>query len=275
VIPPTRSGSPIYAANQRKTFRSCLGRLLQTEFPQTFGPAVTRLFAEKIDELYDRCHLLRDRVRTGQILWLAVAANERPGRAKRIEDTRLVPVLLDLVTRQDIDDTVATHRRLATRQVKIVRLFRQAFEQGGVLSEADVALILHVEVCTVSRDVLDHERETGESVPRRGTLHDLGRSISHKAIICHKRLVLKKSTSEVAQETYHSPEEVEYYVQCLRRIQLCRDNGMSPDDIALATKHSRFLVREYLDLIEELQLPTLAEPDPPETTKNGRPQNAK
>lgn len=275
MIPVSHSRGQTYVANQRKTFRSCLGRFLQTEFPQTFGPAVTRLFAEKIDELYDRCHLLRDRVRTGQILWLAVAANERPGRSKRIEDTRLVPVVLDLVTRQDIDDTVATDRRLDTRQTKIVRLFRQAHEQGAVLSEADVALMLHVEARTVSRDVLDHERTTGESVPRRGTLHDLGRSISHKAVICHKRLVLKKSTSDVAQETYHSPEEVEYYVQCLRRIQLCRDNGMSPDDIALATKHSRFLVREYLDLIETLHLPSLTATEPPETHKNGRPQKAK
>jgi hypothetical protein len=105
-------------ANQRKTFRSCLTRLLQTEFPGTFGPAVTRLFAEKIDDLYDRCHLLRNRVRTGQILWLAVAANERPGRSKRIEDTRLVPVVLDLVNREDIDEAIATSRRRDTRQKK-------------------------------------------------------------------------------------------------------------------------------------------------------------
>ena len=40
----------------------------------------------------------------------------------------------------------------------------------------------------------------------------------------------QKPTSQVAQETFHSPQEVEYYVQCLRRIQLCRDNGMSAEE---------------------------------------------
>lgn len=275
MIPTPRTKGQNYATSQRKTFRSCLSQLLQTEFPGTFGPAITALFAEKIDELYDRCHLLRDRVKVGQVLWLAVAANERPGRAKRIENTRLVPVVLDLVTRQDIDDTVAANRRPETRTAKIVRLFRQAFDQGAVLSEADVAVILHLGDTTISQVVRDYERETGETVPRRGTIHDIGPSVTHKAIICYKRLVLKKSTREVAQETYHSPEEVERYVQCLRRIHLCRDKGMSPDDIAVATKHSAFLVREYLALIEELQLPPLGEPDTIAPAKPGQNPDAK
>src|SRR4051794_12279768 len=91
---------------------------------------------------------------------------------------------------------------------------------------------------TLSRLVLEHERETGEMVPRRGTIHDLGRSVSHKAIICYKHLVEHKPTSQVAQETFHSPEDVERYVQCLRRIQLCRDSGLSPEETAQATGHS-------------------------------------
>jgi hypothetical protein len=78
----------------------------------------------------------------------------------------------------------------------------------------------------------------------------MGRSVTHKAIICHKRLVEKKSTSQVAQETFHSPEEVEHYVQTFRRVQLCHDSGMA-----------KLLVREYLDLIEEFKLPPIANPN--------------
>ena len=51
---------------------------------------------------------------------------------------------------------------------------------------------------------MEYERASGESVPRRGTVHDMGRSITHKAIICYKRLVEQKPTSQVAQETFHS-----------------------------------------------------------------------
>ena len=68
----------------------------------------------------------------------------------------------------------------------------------------------------------------------------------------------QKPTSQVAQETCHSPGEVEYDVQCLRRIQLCRDSGMSPEEAAQATGHSLSLVQEYRELIQELRLPPLA-----------------
>jgi len=73
----------------------------------------------------------------------------------------------------------------------------------------------------------------------------------------HKRLVEQKPTSQVAEETFHSPDEVEYYVQCFRRVQLCRDSGMVKEDIARATGHSLSLVQEYLDLIDEYKLPPL------------------
>ena len=76
----------------------------------------------------------------GQVLWTAVAVDDPPSQNKRIEDTRLVPIVLDLVTAQDIDETRAKGMRSQTRRTKIVRLFRQAYEQGAVLSLADVSL---------------------------------------------------------------------------------------------------------------------------------------
>ena len=146
--------------------------------------------------------------------------------------------------------------------------YRQTYEQGGVLSYADVSLIAHIGMSAITEVLRAEQEATGLFVPCRGTIHDMGRSITHKAIICYKRLVEKKSTSEVAQETFHSAEEVEYYVQTLRRVQLCRDSGMALEEIAQATGHSRSLVREYLDLIEEFKLPPIANPagaDPGQT----------
>jgi hypothetical protein len=246
-----------YDASNRKTFKGALCHLLHTEFPGLFGPAVTRLFADKIDELYERFHPPRDRFKLGQLFWAGVAIDDPPSRNKRIEDTRLVPIVLDLVTPRDIDEARVKGMRSQTRRAKIARLFRQAHEQGAVLSLADVSLMIHINYSTLSRLVLDYERETGTVIPRRGTIHDMGRSVTHKKIICFKRLVEQKPTSQVAQETFHSPDEVEYYVQSLRRIQLCRDSGMSPEEAALATGHTLSLVREYLDLIEEFDLPRL------------------
>jgi hypothetical protein len=94
--------------------------------------------------------------------------------------------------------------------------------------------------------VLHAEQEaTGLPVPCRGTIHDRGRSVTHKAIICYKSLVEKTPTGQVAQETFHSAEEVEYYVQNLHCVQVCNDSGVAPEDIAQATGHSQALVRAY------------------------------
>jgi hypothetical protein len=257
MIQPIPQGIPNYASCQRKTFHSALAHFLQTEFPATFGPAVTQLFADRVDALYEQFHPPRSRLTFGQVVWVAVAASHRPAGEKRIEKLPLVPIVLDLVTLQDIDDTMTPNQRLPVRANKIVRLFRQAFEQGGVLSQADVSLLLHVSRNVVGQTLAEHQNKTGEVLPSRGSIHDLGPTVTHKAIICYKRFVEKKETSQVAQETFHSPREVEYYVQCLRRVLLCKQMGLSPEDTALATRHSLPLVKEYLKLIESFDLKSL------------------
>jgi hypothetical protein len=248
-----------YDASGRKTFKSALCHLLHTEFPGVFGPAISRLFADRIDELFERFHPPRSRFKAGQVLWTGVAIDDPPSRDKRIEDTRLVPVVLDLVALEDIETAKAKERRSLTRGRKIVRLFRQAHEQGAVLGHADVSLLLNMSISRLSAYVISHERETGELVPRRGTIHDMGPSVTHKAIICYKSLVERKPTSQVALETFHSPEDVEYYVQCFRRIQLCHDKGLSLEETAQATGHSLGLVQEYLDLMTEFRIPPLGD----------------
>jgi Protein of unknown function (DUF1670) len=261
-------GSFPYQTSDRKTFKSALCHLLHVEFPGIFGPTISRLFADKIDELYERFNPPRSRFRAGQVLWTGVAIDDPPCHNKRIEDTRLVPVVLDLVAAQDIEKAKGKGPISQTRLSKIVRLFRQAHEQGAVLGHADVSLLLNMSIARLSTYVLSHERQTGELIPRRGTVHDMGRSVTHKAIICYKSLVEKKTTSQVAQETFHSAEDVEHYVQCFRRIQLCRDKGLSLEETAQATGHSLSLVQEYVDLMTEFRIPPLADPERKEDTRS-------
>jgi hypothetical protein len=256
---PPSSRARDYDASERKTFHSALRHLLHTDFPCVFGREIARFFADRIDQLYERFHPPRSRFKMGQVLWVGVALDARPTREKRIEDTQLVPIVLDLVTPQELAQAKSV-TLFQTRRARIVRLFSQAYEQGAVLSEADVSLLMELNVHTISHYVKRYERETGETVPRRGTVHDLGPSVTHKGIICYKHLVEHKPTSQVAQETFHSPEAVEHYVQCFRRVQLCRDSGLSIEATARATGHSLRLVREYLDLIAQYDVPPLPNP---------------
>jgi len=52
--------------------------------------------------------------------------------------------------------------------------------QKGVLTHADVGAILRLSSGTISRYVREYEKETGEIVPRRCNIHDMGLTLTHK-----------------------------------------------------------------------------------------------
>ena len=86
---------------------------------------------------------------------------------------RLVLVVLDLVAPRDIDEARVKGMRSLTRRAKIARLFRQAHEQGAVLSLADVSPMIHINFSTLSWLVRDHEhlrdRRDGQRAAGRST----------------------------------------------------------------------------------------------------------
>lgn len=197
----------------------------------------------------------RESVRHGQVLWLAIAVEDRPRHRQRIRDCKLVPVVLDLSTPEDIDlrlERQDTSQRLLARAL---RLCRQAYEQGGLLSNCDLAELLNTHDAQIAHLLTAHERTTGKLVPRRATLHDVGTGLTHKRIICRKRYAEGKEPDQVARETYHSLEAVDRYLGQYDRVRHCRLQGLTPQQTAHALACSVRLVEEYLDIDHELEGP--------------------
>ena len=46
---------------------------------------------------------------------------------------------------------------------------------------------------TIYRYIREHEKGSSDLVPRRGTIHDMGPTLTHKREICYKVIVLGKS----------------------------------------------------------------------------------
>ncbi len=187
------------------------------------------------------------------MLWYAVAEDEKPSYAKRITETKIVPVVLSIVSDDDIE---GLKKGAGLREIKKrlpIRLHKEAMEQGGVLSELDTKVILKMSSTTISKNILNYEKESGEIVPRRGTVHDMGRSVTHKRIICHKRFAKKYSSVRIARETAHSLEEVEKYLLDCRRVKYCLLKGLEEEQICFVLKMSRGLAREYIEIINEVE----------------------
>ena len=129
---------------------------------------------------------------------------------------------------------------------------KRQMSKGGVLSEIDVATIFKVCPTVVSRSIRAYEKEHATMVPRRGTIHDLGRSVSHKATICRKKLTENKSTSQIVQQTHHTAEAVDRYLKGLSEALFCTGRGMSIKDISFITSMSNGLVNQYVKLAKSL-----------------------
>ena len=236
-----------------KTLETALTHCIATEFPRIGGPRIQRLCAEMILEVVGQHLLPREQVRHGQVLWLGISRDDPPRRHQRIIDCQLVPLVLDLVTPDDIRarlDRQSVPERLTTRAV---RLCQQAFAQGALLSNCDLAELLGTHDSRVAHVLAEHERKTEQLVPRRATLHDVGTGLTHKRIICWKRYAEGKEPDEIARETYHSLEAVDRYLGQYDRVRHCRLQGLSPAETAYTLNCTVRLVEEYLAIDRELE----------------------
>jgi hypothetical protein len=235
-----------------RNLKNAIAQQIATEFPRIGGPRICDLCAEMIMELVSQHMRSREHITHGQVLWAAVDINDPPRRHRRAADTKLVPVLLDLSTADDVQrriDRVSRSERLLHRAR---RLCQQAYEQGGLLSNCDIAEMLHVSSDYVGQLLAEYERTTKSIVPRRATLHDVGSGITHKSIICWLRYACGKPAQVVAKETYHSLEAVDRYLGQYDRVRLCRLEGLTPEKTAHTLNCSVRLVRQYLEIDDQL-----------------------
>jgi hypothetical protein len=247
--------SSTYSPLAAKTFRAALSQLLAREFPHLGGPKVRELFVAELEEVIDRFYPPRERLRLGQVLWLAVDKRSQPHDKLSMRDTPLVPVVLTLVTPEDIYALAHGKTRTEVSQQVVLRLHQEAAAQGGVLAESDTAVLLCYTPGHIGDLIRDYEIRTGEVVPRRGTVHDLGGSVTHKGIIAYKALREHKNTLQVARETAHTYESVDRYLRDLARCYLCLKRlGQTVAQTTFTTGLSLRLVRDYDALITELGL---------------------
>ena len=244
-----------YRPQAAKTLRQALIRFIQREFPRLGGPWVIELFVEKLLELVDTYRIERGRLKPGQTVWQAVAVDERPGCRKPMTETRQVPVVTTIANQQDIADLRRGVKRTQVLQRALVRAANDAYAQGGVLTCTDLALLFNHGFGRVSALIRDYETKTGEIVPRRGNIHDMGPTVSHKWIICRKAYLEGKFTPTIARETFHSPEAVDHYILGLARVYFATvQQGMTPQEAAFALQQSLYLVEEYVEMIKEFGL---------------------
>ena len=183
----------------------------------------------------------------GQLIYHAPAATERSGRAKTIGDTKLVPVRLTIVADEDVN-AIRAHLPAGTRrEIRVRRLTHEAYDQGGVLSCADVGILTGYSTSAVSMTAVAL-RHRGELLPLRGYVVDMGSYPTHKAIIVGS--TSRGSRPRDRARTYHTKESVDRYIRGFERVRLLAAKH-AREELPLLTGMAPRVLDQYLELLDE------------------------
>lgn len=187
----------------------------------------------------------------GQLRYSCVRADEGPG--KPLSACRKMSVTLTVLHREDKQDVSglgAGGMSAEIRQRRIVRMVEEAREQGGLLTQEDLAEILQCDVRTIRRDIYTL-KQRGFELPTRGQQQDIGPGVSHRSLAVEKWLE-GKEPPEIARLIRHSVASVESYLEKFKRAAwLSREKGFDAFEIALTVGMSVVSTRLYLDLCAE------------------------
>lgn len=234
-----------------KTFAGALGAFFERECPQIGGSLTREILVREIQGMVGKFYPEITHLKPGQIPWITVSANAKSSYGKSIRNTELVPVVLDLVQEHDAQDRANGKKLQEIKKEAVARLCNQAYEQGGCLTRTEIALLLKISPSAAGKYIAEYEKENEVILPRRGTIHDMGPTLTHKKIIIEKLFIEQKTVQEVIRETRHSSSAIERYITSFKQILLCYKKGMSLDEIAFTVKKSKKLLEEYMEIIDE------------------------
>ncbi len=139
------------------------------------------------------------------------------------------------------------------RRHRLERVTHEAFQQGGLMTVEDLAhRLFNCGERTLCRD-LAWFRKQGLMLPLRSTIKDMGRSISHRAVIVSHYL-MGKEYNAIAHATHHSVAAVHNYVEKFKRTVALMQEGYDLNSISFLVRISRELVKQYRELYNNVKI---------------------
>jgi hypothetical protein len=241
----------VYTPQHYKNFAGALEAFFAQECPQLGGFRTRQVLVSSINNMIAKFFPDGSKIKPGQVNWITVHKDEKCSYGKSIKNTRLTNVILDLIQDKDALDRASGKKLREIKKEAAIRLNKQAFEQNGCLTNAETSILLKIAPSTVSKYIKEYELENKTVVPRRGTIHDIGPSLTHKRIIIHKLFIERKTVQQVSRETFHSLDAIQRYISCFKQVLLCRKKGFSTEQIAFTLDRSARLIKEYESIIED------------------------
>lgn len=241
VMPLQRTEAPSLRSAWTKTKEKQLIAIFEEEygFTHTTGRSLVHLMNEFAEEFYGwhRGDM--------QIIYQAVDYREPPGRT--FGEMPLRPVFLTMTMPED--STAFERGGLQEmRRHKLIRLAREAYDQGGLLTQQDLAVLLTTSSRTIQRDIKEL-RMAGIRVPTRGAVHEYGHIPSIRSV-CVDQFLCGETVENSAAKCGLSPDMVRRYHRQFTDTVVLYARGYRSDDILDVTGIPEKVIGEFLILYE-------------------------
>ena len=240
-----------YKDQQRRLNVKSINQQMQNLAVEGAGlsPWEAQVLVNMIEEVYFS-QLNQKELKPGVVRYQCVSDEEGPG--KPLKKCKMISVYLTLHDENDHGDFSTSNnkdRSIELRQRCLVRIAEEAKEQGGFLTQEDLARLLWCDVRTVRRDIKDL-KERRIILPTRGQQKDIGPGVTHRAIAIRHWLEGKEPV-EVAKQIKHSIKAVENYLQKFKRVAFLRRKEFNDFEIALTVGISVSASKTFSLLYEE------------------------
>jgi hypothetical protein len=159
-----------------------------------------------------------------------------------------------VLTQEDLGVLLCCDERTFRRDIKREAVARACLEidaQGGCVAASELAIMFKTTPTTVGKYIVQWEVENGKVLPRRGTIHDMGPTLTHKKEICRLLFIEGKTVSQVVNLTKHSTRSIDRYITNFRQVFTYKIKGLTVQETALATKLNKRLAEEHHRLFDE------------------------
>jgi len=238
-----------YNSAKERFLERALVNFFTRELPKMFGPIMREKLAAEIMKILHELNVDSRNLKPGQILWNALDKSTRGDSPKR----KYKAVILTIVNAEDIAYLVDGGSRTKLNKNVIARMINEAYEQGGILSMRDIALLTLRTGGSISAYRKSYEEEHNVILPHTGVLHDMGSCITHKGEIIRKVYIEKKDPVVVSKETSHSQKAVDRYLTDFNRVKCAYEHNANINYVHIVTGISKCVVNQYFDIIKEIK----------------------
>lgn len=204
------------------------------------SPFESQIMVDKVHQFYGPLFDSSAAVQPGQVQTVVLDAGVPPGVPLTRAAQKLVTVTL--LDRTDVD-TQRTEGIPALRRKRLARVCEEAFQQGGLFTLEDLALLLNCGLRTLVAD-LALLRQQNLVPPLRSTVKD---TVTHRVEILSLWLQ-GKEYENIALQTRHSLAAVANYVDKFKRAVTLLEQGFDVPSAAFLVRLSPAMVEQFQQL---------------------------